>query len=246
MLLDGLNVILHKPRFPENIGMAARACANMGCPSLRVVCPELWRPERSLSLATPKGRKIIDDCGFFPDLRDAIADSHIVFAATARIGGWRRRVLSPAACAREIARALASGRSASLVFGSEDKGLTNEEIALCGGVVHIRTWGDASSLNLAQAVLLLLYECAGKRGEKTGIRRPENVADVRLGELALLERELKNVFELLDCSKGKNPEYHFLLWRGLLDRAGLKRHEFDALMGLCRQIKNKLAPGSRD
>ena len=60
MLLQGLEVVLVKTRFPENIGMAARACVNMGCPTLRLVDPERWDREKARPLATPKGQDILD------------------------------------------------------------------------------------------------------------------------------------------------------------------------------------------
>lgn len=62
MLLDGVQIVLVKTRFPENIGMAARACANMGCPAIRLVDPERWDPGKGRSSryaqrAEPVGRR---------------------------------------------------------------------------------------------------------------------------------------------------------------------------------------------
>ena len=240
MPLDRLRVILNKPRFPENIGMTARACANMGCESLAIVCPELWKKSAVYALATPKGKKIVDACEFYPDLRSALASSQKAFAATARLGGWRKRVLSPEACAEEVVDLLSRGQSAALVFGPEDKGLTNEEIAACGNIVNIPAFGEASSLNLAQSALILLYECAKFRHRLPRVATSAEKDSLNLRELNLLESAFKDALGLLDCLHGKNPDYYFAQWRRLLERASLNRKEFSSFMGLCRQIKNKI------
>ena len=83
MLLQGLEVVLVKTRFPENIGMAARACVNMGCPTLRLVDPERWDREKARPLATPKGQDILDAVEVHEDVAQAVAQSALVFGTTA-------------------------------------------------------------------------------------------------------------------------------------------------------------------
>ena len=241
MSIPNLRVALVRPRFPENIGMVARACANMGCDDLAIVCPELWKIKPVLSLATPKGKRIIESCQFFPDLPSALASSGRVYATTARTGGWRKRVLSPEKCADEVVEGLRRGLKITLVFGPEDKGLTNEEIVECKNIVHIPTRGEASSLNLAQAALILLYECARCYFEKRSPVPDETPDSIRYKEMAVLEKEFKRALSLLDCLHGKNPDYYFTQWSALLDRMNLNRKEYAAFMGLCRQINNKLS-----
>ena len=131
MLLDGVQIVLVKTRFPENIGMAARACANMGCPAIRLVDPERWDREKAGPLATPKGQSLLDGVRVSPDLAVAVAESSLVLGTTARTGGWRQALLAPGQAAREVAAALARDEKVSLVFGPEDRGLNNEEITHC-------------------------------------------------------------------------------------------------------------------
>lgn len=162
-LLAGLKVVLVATRFPENTGMAARACANMGCPELCLVAPERLDPESSARLATSQGQPLLDSMQVCPDLSTALATSNLVIATTARTGrtgNWRQGIITPQTAAREVAESLARGERVSLVFGPEDKGLDNKAICHCQHLVRIPTDQDSSSLNLAQAVLLLLYECA--------------------------------------------------------------------------------------
>lgn len=86
MLLQGLDVVLVKTRFPENIGMAARACVNMGCSSLRLVDPERWDKEKAIPLATPKGIPLLDSLSVHPSVQEAVAPCALVLGTTARGG----------------------------------------------------------------------------------------------------------------------------------------------------------------
>ena len=102
----------------------------------------------------------------------------------------------------------------------------------------------ASSLNLAQAVLLLSYACANavralRHGEKPS-DEPRGGKAATAAEQERLMESLKDMLLRLDYLHGDNPDYFLMPWRRLFSRAGLLRHEYDALMGLCRQVRHKL------
>mgnify|MGYP000093014663 FL=1 len=139
---------------------------------------------------------------------------------------------------------LAKGEKVSFVFGPEDRGLNNDEIMHCHRLVTIPTDPAASSLNLAQAVLLLSYTCANavralQHGERQ-IEMPRGGKVATAAEQERLVESLKDVLLRLDYLHGDNRDYFLMPWRRLFSRAGLLRHEYDALMGLCRQVRNKL------
>ncbi|MEF2808254.1 MAG: TrmH family RNA methyltransferase, partial [Desulfovibrio sp.] len=90
MLLHGVRVVLVNTRFPENVGMAVRACANMGCSELTLVTPEMWIPEKAAPLATAKGAPLLSRVKVVSSLAEAIGDCHLILATTARTGGWRK------------------------------------------------------------------------------------------------------------------------------------------------------------
>lgn len=246
MLLQGLDVVLVKTRFPENIGMAARACANMGCPDIRLVEPERWLPDKARPLATAKGLPVLDGVRVYDDLPAAVAESALVIGTTARVGGWRREILHPSAAASEIVTALRDGNRVSLVFGPEDRGLDNAEISACHRVLTIPT-DEANSLNLAQSVLLVLYECAeamrhAQRAERDADHpaAPHAEKSISAQEQERLVAALKETLLAVDALHGDNPDYFLMPWRRLFGRARLRRHEYDAFMGLCRQVQNAL------
>ncbi|MCR5813185.1 MAG: RNA methyltransferase [Desulfovibrio sp.] len=237
MLLDGLRTVLVKTRFPENIGMVARAQANMGCPELVLVAPERWDYAKALPLATPKGQAILDSVRQKPDLASALADCSYVVGTTARTGGWRQKLLQPEQAAQEIVRRLKAGMRVALVFGPEDRGLENSEICACDDLVTIPT-DQASSLNLAQAVLLLLYVCAMACRQSHEHKQANK--GITHADLDRFLEHFKAMLLALDCLHGDNIEYFFLPWRRLFARLELRRSEYDALMGLCRQVQRKI------
>lgn len=242
-MLSHLHIVLCTPKFPENVGMAARACANYGCPNLVVVRPQLWNMDVSLALATPKGADVMRRVRVEDSLSAALADCTAVYATTARTGGWRRGV-SPLRRAaprigEDLAVAAADGGQGgvAVVFGAEDRGLTNEEVEVCGRLITIPTAVESTSLNLAQAVLLVLYETFQAVQDK-----PFRIAGARDSRPAT-HQEQETLFAILqetllaiDFLKPDNPDYWMLPVRRFMQRVALKRHEFNLLMGVCRQI----------
>jgi tRNA/rRNA methyltransferase len=245
-MLDGLAVVLFQPKFSENVGSAARACANMGVSRLILVAPRDYDPDRAAALATAKGREVLFAAGTAPDLETALAPFSRVYGTTARLGGWRKGLVSPRAAAAEIVPALAGGETAALVFGPEDAGLTNMETRLCGRLVTIPTAQEATSLNLAQAVLVLLYEClmaasgSARSGRAAGGEAPAAPArpgrEITHGEREALFSALSRALTAIDFLKGDNPDYFLLPLRRFAERVRPTRAEFSMLMGICRQI----------
>ncbi len=237
-MLKNITVILCRPKYSENVGSAARACVNMGCSRLMVTGDKLIDPERAGPLATAKGMQLLDSVEQQPDLTSAIRNFHRVYATTARIGGWRKGILLPWEAAGEIMRPDRQDLDIALVFGSEDNGLTNEEIEQCTRIISIPTTSRAWSLNVSQAVLLVLYECfkhvpAGKTRYIPSHDSPPATQE----QISLLHRNIQEALITIDFLKPDNPDYFMLpLKRGLAGH-GLREHEFKLLMGICRQIK---------
>ena len=237
-MLDNLAIVLFQPKFPENIGAAARACVNMGCSELVVIGPKNWDMNRASALATSKGQEVLRQIKFEPDLPAALCNFQITYGTTARIGGWRKGILTPEQAAEKIVKSAQEGQKTAIVFGPEDKGLTNREIDICGQLLTIPTAMEASSLNLAQAVLLVLYECM-----KKGLDKPFSPAEpppsrlINHQEQEILYSNIQEVLLRIDFIKKDNLDYWMLPLRRFMNRLKLKRNEFNLLMGICRQIK---------
>ncbi|SBV92728.1 tRNA/rRNA methyltransferase (SpoU) [uncultured delta proteobacterium] len=247
-----VTVILVRPRFPENIGMAARACANMGVRDLVLVEPERWEYDKAAPLATGKGTTVLANIRLAPSLAAALKDHTAAFGTTARTGGWRMGVMPPrkaASAIMEHCRDAGGEASVALVFGPEDRGLENAETALCTHLVTIPTAPEASSLNLAQAVLLVLYECftASLEHAYHPDRTPKGKKNSRaatIEEQEMLFRTLEETLTRIEFLPEANGEWFMQPLRRFFRRAVLRRHEFDLFMGICRRIA-RLTRGNR-
>lgn len=156
-------IILVRPQMGENIGAAARAMANFGLGDLRLVAPRDGWPsveaERNASGALDGYVSV----QVFERLEDAIADLHFTFATTARERDMAKAVFTPDEASAQVRERAAAGQKTGFVFGAERTGLTNEEIVLSQAFITIPTAPDFSSLNLAQAVLLMGYALQKER-----------------------------------------------------------------------------------
>ena len=238
--MQNLTVILVRTKFSENIGSTARVCANFGCPNLRLVQPLDFSLPRAAVLATPKGKKILENIQIFSSLSEALVDLTGAFATTARIGGFRKGLLLPDQAGAQIAELLFQAAPVGLVFGSEDKGLTNEEIQICGQIITIPTTSEAWSLNLSHAVNILLYECFKQKRAytKTGdfFAKTPKLATVQ--EMELLFAHLKDALLKLDfLHADNNPDYFMMPVKRFFNRVKLRKHEYNLFMGICRQIR---------
>jgi tRNA/rRNA methyltransferase len=235
--LEGLRVVLVRPRFPENIGAAARACLNMGVSDMALVAPENLDLDKAMPLATVHAKDILTSARVVEDLPTALGDVHEAFAATARTGGWRKGSLNARKAGPIIADRLRESARAALVFGPEAAGLTNEEIQLCQRIVTIPTHREGASLNLAQAVLVLLYEAyVSAAGLTFEPPPPPHARTATHAEKETLMGTMKQALLAIDFLRPENTDYWMLPLRRFLARTGLRRNEFNLLMGVCRQV----------
>lgn len=148
-----LFIILNRPQLAENIGMSIRAMVNCGFFNLRIVSPQCEWPNKAVDLCSAEKLSMVN-VQIFSSFDDAIADLNCIFATTARCRHMIKETLTPRSAASRIQQV--SG-NIGIVFGAEQSGLTNDDVAKCSSVVEIPSIGF-SSYNLAQAVLVICYE----------------------------------------------------------------------------------------
>ncbi len=164
-LLDHLTVVLAFPQDPVNIAATVRAMKNMGVRDLRLVQPCPYDPFRIEGVAHDT-RDLVEKIRHFETLDEALADCRRVigFAGKRRSAKWER--LTPRAVAERYVEDLGAGHRVALLFGQEDHGLSNEALDRAQALCMIPTTEHAS-LNLAQAVLVALYEFHVAAGDAT-------------------------------------------------------------------------------
>ena len=151
-------IILVEPQLAENIGMVARAMANFGLSELRLVSPRNGWPKKGAHSAASGAVHVLEGAGLYDTVREAIADLNYVFATTARERGQMKRVVAPDAGMEEARQRIGEGQRIGILFGRERTGLENDEVSLADSIITFPVDPKFSSLNLAQAVLLVAYE----------------------------------------------------------------------------------------
>lgn len=237
-MLENIDVILCKPKYPENIGSVARACLNMGCGQIVLVDPWNWDMEKALPLATHHARHLLDSVRIHATLAEALATYTFSYGTTARTGGWRQAIQTPEAAAPRIVEQRNCGGKLAIVFGPEDTGLTNEETDLCNQLLTIPTTDNLTSLNLSQAVMVVLYECF-----KKSLTKPFKVAGqpkdryINSQEREVLFNQLRETLIEIDFLNKDNPDYFMLPLKRFFNRINPRLNEYNLLMGLCRQMR---------
>lgn len=234
-VLSRVHVVLYEPQNPINIAAVIRAMKNMGVSSLRLVRPVEYDPYRLEGIAHDT-HDIIERIQTFDDLDAALADCVYVAAYTARRRAAKWIVTDPRGSAAEILRTTQHG-PAAILFGREDKGLPNEALDRARTVVNIPTT-DHASLNLAQAVLIALYELHLAAGDVTRvIDPPRDEAPPAANEQ--YERLFVNVFDALEIIaffKTRFPEHIMRSVRSLAFRANPDAREIELMRAMAIEV----------
>lgn len=233
-MLADIRIVLVRPRGSANIGAVARSMKNMGLKDLTIV--GRGRPQSFWARAMAvHAKELLKQTRRFDTLREAIADCGLVMGTTCR-GGLYRSHSRPL---RDVAPEMiaATGGSAppvALVFGPEDHGLDKRDLRYCQGLITIPTHSDYPSLNMAQAVMVCLYElflCSMESvfQEKLHRARSENVE--RLFD------KMRSSLLKIGFLDSQNPDHILLALRRILGRAGLEEKDVRILMGLFSQLE---------
>lgn len=154
----GPAIVLVRPQLGVNIGSAARAMLNCGLADLRLVAPREGWPNEHARASASGADVVLERTRVFATLAEAVADLQVLYATTARSRDMVKPVFTPRQAIGKIRAEDANGLSVGVLFGPERTGLENDEIALASAAVSVPLNPGYSSLNLAQAVLIVGYE----------------------------------------------------------------------------------------
>lgn len=231
--LDNIRIVLVETSHPGNIGAVARAMKNMGLRHLSLVNPKKFPAEAALTRAAGAA-DVLDNAQRYNDLAEAIGDARLVLGASAR----ERRIPWPVQVPRLAATQAiseAAQHEVAILFGREDRGLTNEELQQCHLHINIPADYIYSSLNLAMAVQVVCYELrmawlAAKEGGE-----PVQQWDEPLASVADAERffaHLEQTLITLDFLKPSAPRQLMARLRRLFNRIRMDEMELNILRGI--------------
>lgn len=235
--LHSPSIILVNPQLPENVGMAARAMMNCGLSDLRIVDPfwikkgEPLIHEKAVS-ASSGADSIIQNLKCFDSVESSIADIGFLMATSARKHAMYKEVFEPEPAMKHMRNFFSETNKCAFMFGGEKAGLKGEHIALADALITVPLNPSYSSLNLAQAVLLVSYEWM-KSGDKLQEILSEDMTPAPredlLGFFEHLETELDQSGFLR--VKEKRPLMVRNI-RNMFSRANLTQQEIDTLRGV--------------
>ena len=239
--LEGLRVVLVAPRNPLNIGAAARAMSNFGFSQLRLVNPYYVAFRQATSAVG--AAELMSNAVEYKSVAEAIADCSLVVGTTA-VG--KRRLLQPLRSlepgGRLICKRLRSANVA-LLFGSEKRGLSNEDFSHCHWLMRIPTSDANISMNLGQSVAVCLYELV--RDTKAKSERTEYGLPATAGELEQITGLLMDALRASGYIKPGSATNSEEKVRRLMRRLNVPAQDTVVWLGIMRQILWKVNAGTK-
>jgi TrmH family RNA methyltransferase len=242
--LSRVCVVLYEPQDHVNIAATVRAMRNMGVECLRLVRPVPYDPYRVEGIAHGAG-ELIERIQTFDTFEDAVAECIFAVGFTARRRAAKWRIIDPKRAAAELLERTADGEVA-MVFGREDNGLPNSVLDQLHAAVTIPTTEHAS-LNLAQAVLIGLYELHLAAGDVTRTLAPPRKATPppTTAELEQFFVDAQRALEAIDFFKTRNAEHIMRSVRSMMLRAGPDSRELSLARSIAFEVRNYLERSGR-
>ena len=226
-------IVLVRPQLGQNIGKTARAMLNFGLTEMRLVAPRDGWPNPEAGPPASGADVVLEQARVFDSIAEAIADCSMIFASTVR----RRDLVMPVLGPDEMAsRISACEERSAILFGPERSGLETEDVALANAIVTVPINPQFGSLNLAQAVILLVYEWS-KRSDLSQPTAKDLEPPAPHGELAGLIGQLNE--EL--AAKGyfhppARTEATKNTLRTIFTKTGWSSREIKAVRGIIRAL----------
>lgn len=228
---SNISIILLGTKYPGNIGSAARAMFNMGLSRLILAAPKCSINEESYRLAK-SGKPVLDNAKTCRSLKSALRGIRFLVGTTGKTGGYRSQTYSPRSLVPRILDHAAQ-QKVGILFGPEDTGLVDQDLGLCQFLLRISTQRNASSINLAQSVMILCYELF----LGTLDREPGHVPKLAsIEQIEAMYTQLEKALLEIGFLHSENTKHMMMRIRRLLGKAGLERSDVGVLRGIARQI----------
>ncbi len=233
--IENIAVVLVEPKNPGNIGSVARAMKNMGINRLILINPvNDYRINNEQKKMGYRSQEIIENSIVFSTLKEAVAQFSAVFLATARQGKWKREFFTPRSAA-ELMLNLSPADQVALVFGREDKGVTIDEAQLANYYIKIPAAVSYPSLNLAQAVMVTVYEVyqalsSTHSGREKTPQRASKEAFIRIAD------NIWQLMQSLEVRETENGLFHRSLKRAL-NRTNWTKADVAVFDRFCKQVR---------
>ena len=247
-MLDKIRIVLVNTTHPGNIGAAARAMKNMGLSELCLVEPKLF-PHPDAIARSSRADDMLETALVVESLEEAVADCKLVVGTSARGRHIPWPIVNPRELSAQVSERLSKTPDdfkVAILFGREDRGLTNEELHACHLHVHIPTNPDFSSLNVGAAVQVIAYELRMALQESVVDEAPQwgvdwdiELADQK--EIELMFNHLEQTLIDIKFLEPDNPRQLMTRLRRLLLRAVPDKVEVNIIRGILTKINRSIS-----
>jgi tRNA/rRNA methyltransferase len=229
-------IIMVRPQLGENIGMAARAMLNCGLSTLRLVAPRDGWPSERAQRAASGADIVLEKAELFDTVGEAVADLERVVATTARNRELTQRIVTARRAASDVRAWIGQGDRVGILFGPERTGLENDDMVHADTALCIPLNPQFSSLNVAQAVLLVSYEWAAAGDATPGERMADHATrPATKDELENLFAHLERALDQSGFLRNKDNRSSMVLnLRALLQRAAMTEQEARTFHGVIK------------
>lgn len=233
-----INIVLIETSHPGNIGSVARAMKTMGLKNLLLINPRKF-PSGDANALSGNAIDILEKAKVYKNLKDAIKDSTFVYATSARVRTIQWPTKNAQDAAEEIVKQVSANKKISIIFGREDRGLTNEELQIANTHIEIPANPEYPVLNIAMSAQIISYEIL-KASIDTTARDWHDYPEVDSENLQMLIDHFIETATDIDVINPDNPKKIISRIKRMFTRLHPDEMETSFLRGFLSGIKKKI------
>ena len=233
-----INIVLVDTIHPGNIGSVARAMKTMGLSRLSLVNPRVFPSDDAIALSG-NATDVLQNAKIYKNIRDAIKDSTFVYATSSRDRSIQWPIKDAASAAKDIHAEVNNNKEISIIFGKEDRGLTNDELENANRLIEIPASPIYPVLNLAMSVQIISYEIF-KASSDISLKEWRDYPEVNSEQLQMLIDHFIDTAVEIDVIDPDNPKKIISRIKRMFTRLQPDEMEASFMRGFLSGIKKKL------
>ena len=233
-----INIVLVDTIHPGNIGSVARAMKTMGLSRLSLVNPRIF-PSGDANALSGNATDVLENANTYSSIKEAIKDSTFVYATSSRDRSIQWPILNASSAAEKICNEVNSDKEISIIFGKEDRGLTNTELEYANNLIEIPANPEYPVLNLAMSAQIICYEIF-KFSNDNNVKEWRDYPEVNSEQLQRLINHFIDTAVEIDVIDPDNPKKIISRIKRMFTRLQPDEMEASFMRGFLSGINKKL------
>ena len=233
-----INIVLVDTIHPGNIGSVARAMKTMGLSRLSLVNPRIF-PSGDANALSGNATDVLENANTYSSINEAIKDSTFVYATSSRDRSIQWPILNASSAAEKICNEVNSDKEISIIFGKEDRGLTNTELEYANNLIEIPANPEYPVLNLAMSAQIICYEIF-KFSNDNNVKEWRDYPEVNSEQLQRLINHFVDTAVEIDVIDPDNPKKIISRIKRMFTRLQPDEMEASFMRGFLSGINKKL------